>query len=435
MAEPVSGSKLLRHVEVDETLCNGCILCMKACPTKAIRVRDDVARIEGVCIDCVECVRVCPRGAIKTLVTESVSLEDNSKYVVSPTTVLYSQFGEEFLPNDILLGLKQMGFGHVHDQSYTSEMYAFAMELYIKENRKKPDPPFPLISPICPVVGRLIAYRFPLLLKHIPPLATPREIVAKEAKKRLSEKTGCSPEDVNILHITPCPAMMLYIMESAAEKGSKDSAVGINHIFEALNQNIQDIEDDRVLHYSGGIGLGWGMSGGEIAGMNANSLAVSGIHETIRYLEMVEMGLLRDIEYIEFRVCKEGCIGGPFAVVDRYRSKRLVQKLVQMFGVEKRIKYKYVIRLYDEGWFSSDMAHAPWEVAPRQLSSSEISEHLRRQKLAERIFQSLPGKECGACGSPDCRTFAEDVVDRRTSPENCYYIGIGPKKNALSSIR
>ena len=211
--------------------------------------------------------------------------------------------------------------------------------------------------------------------------------------------------------------------------------MGINHVFETLKGHIQDLADDRVLHYSGGVGVGWGLSGGEIAGMNANCLAVSGLHETIRYLEMVEMGLLKDIEYIEFRVCKEGCIGGPFAVVDRYQSKRLVQKLVRMFGEEKRIKYKYVIRLYEEGWFSSDRDYAPWQSTPRQLSGSEISDHIKRQKTVERVFQSLPGKECGACGSPDCRTFAEDVVDRRASPESCFYIRERRTKSALSGKR
>ncbi|MCP4666960.1 MAG: hypothetical protein GY849_11390 [Deltaproteobacteria bacterium] len=423
MAEGVSEPKPAHYIAIDKTRCNGCVRCMKACSTKAIRVREGLARIEGVCIDCVECYRACPKGAIKILGTENTDLEDNSTYVVSPTSVLYSQFGEKFLPNDILLGLKQMDFGHVYDLSYTNEIFAFAVELYIRENRNTRDRPFPLISPICPVVGRLITYRFPLLLKHIPPLATPREIVTREIKKRLAEKTGGNPEDVSILHITPCPAMMLYIMESAAEKGSRDRAVGINHIFEALNRSMQDIRDDRVFHHSGGVGLGWGLSGGEIASINANCLAVSGLYDTLRYLEMVDMGKLNDIEYLEFRACKEGCIGGPFTVVDRYQTKRLVEKLVRMFGVEKRIKYQYVIKLYKEGWFSSDQAYAPWKATPHQLSSAEITERIERQKKVEKIMKSLPEKECGSCGSPDCRTFAEDVVDGRTSRESCFHFG------------
>ena len=137
---------------------------------------------------------------------------------------------------------------------------------------------------------------------------------------------------------------------------------------------------------------------------------------------MIEMGQFHEVDYFEFRVCKEGCIGGPFTVVDRYQSKRLVERFMRMFGMEKRIKYKYIIKLYKEGWFSSDMDYTPWETAPHLLSSSEIAERIERQKRVEQIMKSLPEKECGACGSPDCRTFAEDVIDGRTSQESCFHL-------------
>ena len=71
-------SQPFHYVQIDPKLCNGCVLCMRACPTKAIRVRNgDVARIEGVCIDCAECVRVCPRGAVKAVTTDFDDLKDH----------------------------------------------------------------------------------------------------------------------------------------------------------------------------------------------------------------------------------------------------------------------------------------------------------------------------------------------------------------------
>ncbi|RLB15214.1 MAG: ferredoxin, partial [Deltaproteobacteria bacterium] len=153
---------------------------MKACPTKAIRVHEGrVAKVVGVCVDCGECIRVCPRRAIRAITSDKGEMAGGKYSVVSGSTVLYSQFGEDVTPNDILLGLKRMGFSYVHDQSYTNEMFNVAIELYIKENRQKEHAPWPLISPVCPVVVRLIACRFPDLLSHIPRLAAPREIVAR----------------------------------------------------------------------------------------------------------------------------------------------------------------------------------------------------------------------------------------------------------------
>jgi len=421
MPESDLAAKPIRYVQINESLCNGCVLCMKACPTKAIRIRDGKARIEGVCIDCCECIRVCPRAAIQAITSGSLDLTEKDNVIVSPSTVLYSQFGEDILPNDVLLGLKRMGFGYIHDQSYTSEIFNLAVELYIKENRGKPDAPLPFISPVCPVVVSLIAYKFQSLLSHIPPLVTPREIVAREGKLRLAARHGLDAEAFKVVHITPCPSKMICMNESILQKHSYlDAAIGINSIYEELRNNIQDVEEDIVLHHSGGIGLSWGMSGGEISGVDLNCLAVSGLRETIRYLEKIEMGLLGDIDYIEFRACTEGCLGGPFTVMDKYQGKRHIQKLVRMFGVERRVKYGYVKKLYDKGWFFTDK-RAALQRELTQPSPSDIARGIERQNRIEDILRLLPRKECGACGCPDCVTFAEDVADGRVSIQDCVF--------------
>ena len=412
--------KRISYVEIDETRCNGCVLCMKACPTKAIRVKENrIARIEGVCIDCGECVRVCPRNAIKAITIRPHELEKSHFEIVSPSPVIYAQFGEDVMPNDILLALRRMGFRYVHDQSYTNEMFNVAMELYIQERRKDTDAPWPLISPICPVVVRLISHRFPSLLQHIPPLVAPREIVAREAKRRLSEKYGCSEDEINVLHITPCPAKMVCIKEPLfQERSYLDAAVGISHVYDRVAENLKGLEEDMVLHHSGGIGLGWGMSGGEIAGLNMNCLAVSGLQETIKYLGKIELGLLNHIDYIEFRLCTEGCLGGPLTVADKYQAKHNLQRLVRMFGVEKRVKYEYVRRLYEKGWFFTDKR----EFKVQALSKEEISKKLEKQTRVEEILAKLPRKECGVCGSPDCQTFAQDVVEGRATVDQCIFL-------------
>jgi Na+-translocating ferredoxin:NAD+ oxidoreductase RNF subunit RnfB len=39
----------------------------------------------------------------------------------------------------------------------------------------------------------------------------------------------------------------------------------------------------------------------------------------------------------------------------------------------------------------------------------------------ERIVRELPGLDCGACGSPTCRTHAEDVVCGRAIETDCVF--------------
>ena len=409
------------YVKINENICNGCVLCMNACPTKAIRIKEGrVARIEGFCIDCGECIRVCPRGAVEQIISESDKPLENGFSAVSASTVLYSQFDDDVLPNDILLALRRMGFRLVHDQGYTNEMFNVAVELHIKKKREESGASWPMISPICPVVVRLIAHRFPSLLKNIPPLITPSEIVAREAKERLSAKYKCSQEDINVFHITPCAAKMISLKEPVLQENSYlDGAMGIVSIYQELKKNIYELDEDKVLHHSGGVGIGWGMSGGEIASMDLNCMAVSGLGETIHYLEKIEMGLFQDVDYVEFRVCTEGCLGGPLAVTDKYQAKHQLQRLIRIFGIEKRIKYEYVKSLYEEGWFFTKKAAFPLE---KSNTHSSISDGIERHKRIDEILKMLPEKECGACGSPDCRTFAEDVYDKKVSMEMCVYL-------------
>ncbi|MBW1934516.1 MAG: hypothetical protein JRI84_03030 [Deltaproteobacteria bacterium] len=141
------------------------------------------------------------------------------------------------------------------------------------------------------------------------------------------------------------------------------------------------------------------------------------------HLEKIEMGLMGDIEYFEFRACLEGCIGGPLTVANRYEAKRTLQKFMRIFGQEKRLKLPKVQKACEEGWFFSERKRRPFQEAAPHLS---IDESIERQGRVEDILRRLPRKECrlprkecGLCGSPDCRTFAEDVVDGKVSLESC----------------
>jgi len=52
-------------VYVDGERCQGCGVCMDACPTGAIRLVNGVATIEqSLCRECQACVEACPQGAI-----------------------------------------------------------------------------------------------------------------------------------------------------------------------------------------------------------------------------------------------------------------------------------------------------------------------------------------------------------------------------------
>ena len=48
-------------------------------------------------------------------------------------------------------------------------------------------------------------------------------------------------------------------------------------------------------------------------------------------------------------------------------------------------------------------------------------ESIRMMMEIERILQELPSLDCGSCGAPTCRAFAEDVVLGRTDINECIF--------------
>ena len=408
--------------------CGGQATCVKVCPTKAIRLKSNESiQVVDHCIGCGECIRVCPKGAVSAATNKLSELEMDQISVALVSPVLYSQF-PGVMPKDILLGLKQMGFLHTVDMSYFLEMFQCATEEFIVRNRADQKSPWPLISPVCPVVVRLIAYQFPTLLPHVIPVLRPVALMAREVKKQITREYGVNEEAVTLYYINPCPTSSQPSNNFSQQKqASMDKALGINDIYAELIHQIEKIRESDQIPFSQerfefencatGNGPLWGLSGGEIADMNIDhSLAVSGLKETITYLEKIELGLFRDMEYIEFRVCPEGCIGGVLTVIDKYLAKSAVQKMVKMLGLGKRLSRNHILRLYEKGWF-----HAEAKPSKLQQLFGAQNEPLSIESLQEieRLLEHIQGINCAACGAPDCRTFAEDVVRGMASLNEC----------------
>ena len=248
-----------------------------------------------------------------------------------------------------------------------------------------------------------------------------------------------------MLSITyPCPTKLdLNCAGSATTHGSiPEIALGINDIYPELAGHVRRIkESDTIPFYqtrfeyetcATGNASMWAMSGGEIADMDIDqSLAVSGLEETITYLEKIEMGLFQDIEYIEFRTCREGCLGGVLNVVDKYMAKSSVQKMLKMFGLGRRLPREKILRLYEKGDFQTE--NRPSRLLNLFGSQKERLTIEAMQKIEE-ILEVIQGTDCAACGAPDCRTLAEDIVRGSATMRDCIWVRArGRTKNNPSS--
>ncbi|MCK7481495.1 MAG: 4Fe-4S binding protein [Candidatus Moduliflexus flocculans] len=233
------------HITKDK--CIGCVHCMSACPTRAIRVENGKARIiDQLCIDCAECLRVCPHDAVHSHTTSFASLEAFDYKVAIPSTVLYGQFGPTVLPNEILSALRRVGFDEVYDLSSICELNCAATEEYLNDHPR----PRPYITATCPVVVRIIQRRYPSLCGQILPIEPPREIAAKILRTILPKSLGIPAEKIGIIHITPCPAKMVSINSPATlAKSYLDGAISIRDIFPQILKALRKSDEDSLMRH------------------------------------------------------------------------------------------------------------------------------------------------------------------------------------------
>ncbi len=416
-------SRYFHSIRINTEKCDGRMKCMRACPTHAIRVRGGKARIiEEKCIDCGECITVCPHNAIIPLTDPFGELSRFRQTVAIPSPALYAQFGREILPEKILSGIKNLGFDDAFDLALTCGEVSFAIQEYLREYNG----PKPLISNVCPAVVRLVQVKYPELIDQIIPLEPPRELAAREIKKKKSRQFKLEEKEIGIFYLTPCPVKMISIKQPA-EKGRSyiDGAISISDIYGPLLSAMEGTEKGsyrKALENICILGAGWAMDGGICRTLRLkNSLAVSGIADILKVFDDIERGSLRNIEFIEAYSCRQGCVGGSLTVENVYISYNKILKLIETLEYEQ-IKacpdIREVRRLYRQKYF---FIKGKFEPRPLTPLDKNLAKAIKKRREKEEIFESLPRIDCGACGAPTCIAFAEDVVRGEARLIDCVF--------------
>ena len=407
-------AEFFHSVTLNPEECVGCTNCIKRCPTEAIRVRDGKAVISPErCIDCGECIRICPHHAKRARSTHLSALSDFTYKIALPAPSLYGQFNNLDDIDYVLSGLKELGFDDVFEVSRAAELVSEATrKLMVAGTVKRP-----IISSACPAVVRLIRVRFPDLCDNVLPLKAPMETAAALAKKEAAEKTGLPIEEIGCFFLTPCPAKVTDInMPLGLEKSSVDGAIAISEIFPLLSHKMDHLESIEPMANSGVIGVSWATSGGESAALlNEKYLAADGIENVIRVLEEVEDERIGELEFIELNACSAGCVGGVLCVENPYVAKARIQRLRRYLPISQNHLMGGPVPEYME-----------WEDELQFSNALSLSTDLRKamETMAQinTLVDELPGLDCGACGAPTCRAFAEDVVKGNCSLTDCVLI-------------
>ncbi|MGI6256820.1 MAG: [Fe-Fe] hydrogenase large subunit C-terminal domain-containing protein [Anaerovoracaceae bacterium] len=400
-------------IRLDRDLCIGCIHCARHCSTEAIRVRDWKAQINPErCVECGMCVKVCPRHAIAPIVDTLDALKEYDYKVAIPSSAFYSQFKNVKSRNHLLTSLKKIGFDDVYEEAIGAEMISYATKKKIRSGKAK----FPLISSSCPAILNLIEIKFPNLIDHVLEYRTAVEVTAEIAREETEKKYP--GKRVGIFFIAPCTAEMSYVKESDEVVETEiDEMVAISELYRPVSEALKILDDEDVedLERSGVMGLRWASPGGESLALTTDKfIAVDGIQEAIDIFEQLDNEKLEDVEFIEAEACAGACSCGALTLENNYISKVNLKKLVD----EAKEKYGYAF-LNTPGDERKLQRNRPLRHRPVYQLDKDLNISLKKMEEIGRVLKTLPGVDCGVCGSPTCKAFAEDVVRGLITEKAC----------------
>ncbi len=418
----MTASNYFHHaLYVDTTQCNGCVHCVRVCPTEAIRVKSGCAVIEAdKCVDCGNCFRVCPVKAIKVEQDDLSAIFKYSVRVALIPAVFIGRFSQDIKIEAIYSALLKIGFTYVFEVEHGVGVVADGIRSYISGN---PDIR-PLISSYCPAVIRLIQVRYPSLTDHIIRVKPPVDVSALFCKKYFADQ-GNDPEQTGIFYVTPCAAKIAAFKSPVGE--SKSPLTGVINLDFLYNKVLATIYQDRdsvstEFQSPSAAAIKWSLTRGEVSCSSVRALAVDGIHEVSDFLEKLEGGQIKGIDFLEMKACQEGCPGGILTAGNTFLT---VENMERRSAMKSHNCSCQVSPLhYYQGFLSESVTLGPVEPRSGLKLDQDIEIAMAKLESLRKIELLLPGIDCSACGAPTCHSLAEDIVLDKGSISQCPFMDL-----------
>jgi anti-sigma regulatory factor (Ser/Thr protein kinase)/NAD-dependent dihydropyrimidine dehydrogenase PreA subunit len=365
-----------RGLSVHPELCAGCLECLKACPTRALRVWNQQPHIlSSLCIECTACIDVCQRGAFKIPDTSSGNPPEHTAVeahtLVIPRAFL-TQFGSKIPPRAVLAALRNLGFKDVRFTEEWEKELRRLVRRYAAQREQHP-----VISPICPAVINLIESQFPSLIPQIAPFMTPIEAAVEAWSTETAAFVSACPSQHTLLEHSGLSGR-LRILNPLELSARIFPRLRIEAGTPCGNQK-RNIRPVRIKNQDPGVLEAWGEK------------------NVVEILEKTERGLAGDFQVLELSCCENGCYGTP--VFDE--NPFLAEKRWSASGLEPGMPV------------SVASLRQPYRARPGMRLDPDMARAIEKLARIDELTSELPGRDCGVCGAPTCSSLAEDIVLER----------------------
>jgi iron only hydrogenase large subunit-like protein/uncharacterized Fe-S cluster-containing protein len=404
--------------------CRSCYKCLRSCPVKAIRIKNDQAKIvEERCVACGQCLVVCPQNA-RQIKSDSYKIKNAMLTGKSSIAIVAPSFAGAFsleAPGQLVAALKKLGFQRVEEVALGAQVVTDLYKDYIRNGDKKS-----YITTSCPSVNYLIQTYYPSLIDLLIPVDSPMLAHGKILKNTY--------DNCFITFVGPCTAKKFESVEPD-NYGIIDAVLTFDELSKLLEEkhiNLNELDSipfDENGTLTGRLFPVPGKLSSEFEDSGANSyenITVDGMDRCLQLFKGMENGSIENV-IVEALACRGGCINGPAMPKDE----------VDFFTRQRSIKQ----------YIKENSAATPF-VLPEAVKCIGFSKTFKDRSLEtsiiedEKITQILRklGKythsdelNCGVCGYNTCREKAQAVIEGMAELNMCIHY-IRNKAESITNV-
>jgi len=393
--------------------CKSCYKCLRSCPVKAIKFKNDQAEIvEERCIACSHCLLICPQNARKVvsylpIVRQAISSGKTLVASVAPSFAGYFDFD-----TDKFTGvLKKLGFSFVEETAVGAELVSDFYMGYVKNNNNNA-----YITTACPSVNYLVEKYYPELVEYLIPSVSPMLAHGKLMKDHYG------PGSFTVF-IGPCMAKKTEL-ESFYNKGAIDAVLNFDELQQWMDEtgiDIQNVDTAVFDRNTAVLGRNFPKFGGiikcmgeEIHKQGLKIITVSGTDECIDLFSNIQRGDVKNV-FVEASSCKGSCTGGPDMVRGEHHYYRKLNRVNDYLSSRP-------------GAMTNAVENCSQEIKiDRTFCEKTFKRHMAYEHDLKQILNNMgklgPEDElnCGVCGYNTCREKAQAIYEGMAEPNMCLH--------------